>query len=87
MLNLEKISEMRGTIPPNFFETSSGHMTYTEEDGRVVITRDDVDAVGFDNLHLLSEVERGTVREAVQCFATNPNVKYIVLERERFGHD
>lgn len=79
-LNIQTVERAEGTLPDSFFEQLSGRATYRDEFDGVVFSREDAQAVGFDNIHMLSETERRVFTQLAQFFALNASVQEVKLK-------
>ena len=78
-LNIKIETVAYGELPREFSEASSGRMTYEEVSEGIRLTRDDVNAVDFDNIHLLTDSEREVIRQVNMFFALHSHVTEVIL--------
>ena len=79
-LNIKPETIAYGELPEGFREQAcTGNLLYMEDGDGVLIERDDVNAVDFDNIHLLNEFEREVLRQVNMFFALSPNVTQVIL--------
>jgi hypothetical protein len=79
-LNIKPETIAYGELPEDFSaRANTGHLIYTEDGDGIIIERDDVNAVDFDNIHMLNEFEREILRQINAFFALHCHVTQVIL--------